>query len=51
MMRSSTSSILALVRLAGLGNRGHAQRAEPTVPLCDNLGDYHCAVTTDVPLA
>ena len=43
--------ILGLTLMIGLAPSAHTQTAAPAVPLFENLGDHHYAITTQVPIA
>jgi tetratricopeptide (TPR) repeat protein len=51
MRRILSSSLLGSALLWVLGTASAAQSEGPAVPLYDNLGDHHYAITTEVPLA
>jgi tetratricopeptide (TPR) repeat protein len=50
-MRRAAIPALGLALLVGLAPDARAQTTAPAVPLFENLGDHHYAITTDVPLA
>jgi tetratricopeptide (TPR) repeat protein len=51
MARTSLSTALGFALLVGPGLSGCAQPPAPDVPLYDNLGEHHYAITTSVALA
>jgi tetratricopeptide (TPR) repeat protein len=51
MRRILSSSLLGAALLMVVAGVSAAQSEGPSVPLYDNLGEHHCAITTDVPLA
>jgi tetratricopeptide (TPR) repeat protein len=49
-MRRTAIRVLGLALFIGLASNARGQTPAPAVPLFDNLGDHHYAITTAVPL-